>query len=114
ERSHDFAVTSAGLAEAGVATVGASAAVTITLAVPLLPALVAVRVKGPPTVLPATKRPLVLTVPPPVAAQVNAGCAPSTAPNWSLAAALKASMPPTGTLAEPGVTLMVVSTALTV
>ena len=65
----------AGDAEAGVATVGGElTAVTVTLAVPLIPPLDAVTVNGPPAELPAVKNPPVLMLPPPLTVQLNDGC----------------------------------------
>ena len=55
-------------------------ALTVTLALPLLPALVAVIVKVP-GLLPAVKRPLELMDPPPEVAQVKPGWVDSAAPN---------------------------------
>ena len=48
-------------------------AVTVTLAVPLTPPLAAVTVYGPPAVLPAVKRPLLVIVPPPLSVQLKLG-----------------------------------------
>ena len=53
----------------------AGAAVTVTLAVPLTPALDAVTVYGPPAVAPAVKNPFALPiVPPPLTDHVKVGC----------------------------------------
>jgi hypothetical protein len=60
----------------------AGVAVTVTLAVPFTPPLDAVTVADP-AVAPAVNSPAVLTVPspPPLTAQVNAGCGLSGMPN---------------------------------
>ena len=54
--------------------------VTVTLAVPLTPALDAVTVNGPPAVL-ALNRPELLIVPPPFTDQANDGCVLNGWPN---------------------------------
>ena len=48
--------------------------VTLTVAVPLIEPLVAVTVKGPPTVVPAVNKPAVVMVPPPLTVQAKIGC----------------------------------------
>ena len=63
--------TGFGLADAGLATVGALLA-TVTLAVPGTPPLAAVTVNVP-AVEPALNRPLASMVPPPLTDQVKAG-----------------------------------------
>src|SRR3954447_22376502 len=98
----------AGVAAAGVATVGGwLAAVTVTWAVPLTALLVAVTVKGPPTVV-AVKSPLALMVPPPETIQLKPGCMVTGLANWSRAVALNCCVLPVVTLAVGGVTTMLV------
>jgi len=55
--------------------------VTVTLAIPLTPPLVAVTVNGPPAVLPAVKSPLLLIIPPPLAVQAKLGWGDMAFPN---------------------------------
>ena len=78
------------VAEVGdtVIDVSTGEAVTDTLAVPLVPPLDAVTVKGPPTLEPAVNRPEELIEPPPLTDHVNEGCGLIGWPNWSLAVAL--------------------------
>ncbi|EFK95337.1 hypothetical protein LDC_2658 [sediment metagenome] len=87
-------------------------AVTVTLAVPLLPLLDAVTVYGPPAVAPAVNTPEALIVPPPDTLHVK--IALIAVPNWSLPAAVNVCVPPVTTLALDGVTATVVSVWLTV
>ena len=63
-------------------------AVTETLAVPLIPPLVAVTVYGPPAVVPAVNRPLALMVPPPDTDQLKVGWGLRLVANWSRAVAV--------------------------
>src|SRR5207245_1923765 len=84
--------------------------VTVTLAVPLTPPLVAFTVKGPPPVEPAVNNPDRLMVPPPLTDQANVGCGLLGLPNWSRPVAVNCRVPPVATEALEGETVMVVST----
>ena len=100
-----------GLAEAGLATVGAPFT-TVTLAVPETAPLEAVTVNGPPAADPAVNRPLPLIVPPPLTDQLKTALI--EAPNWSLAEALNCCVPFNPTVALAGETAIEVSVCDTV
>jgi hypothetical protein len=88
--------------------------VTVTLAVPSLPPLDAVTVKGPPAVAPAVNSPDWLIEPPPLTDQLNAGCELKGWPNWSLAVALNGCDAPVWTEALAGETVIDVRTGVAV
>jgi hypothetical protein len=99
-------VTGFGLAEAAAAMVGAE--LTVAVAVPLTPALVAVTVKLP-DVVPAVNSPSPPIDPPPLTLQVKAGCIVWSVPNWSRARAVNCCASNALTMALAGETTMLVN-----
>jgi hypothetical protein len=97
-----------GFADAAVKIVGAALA-TVTLAVAECPPAVAVTTNGPPGLLPAVNRPVLLIVPPPLTVHVNVGCGFITAPNWSVPLAVNCCVPLRFTVALPGATVTLVT-----
>src|SRR5262245_21778167 len=87
--------------------------VTTTLAVPVLPPELADTVNAPAAPV-ALKSPLPLTVPPPVAAQLNEGWEDNALVNWSLAVELYCWEEPWTTVELTGVSAMEVSVWFTV
>src|SRR5436190_2180258 len=102
------------LAGETVIVVSTDVTATETLDAPLTEPLEAVTVYGPPAVEPAVKRPLPLTVPPPLTVQGNAGCVASALPNWSFAVAVNCCVAPPETVALEGATAMVICVWFTV
>jgi hypothetical protein len=100
------------LAENGVtATVLTGASVTVIEDVPIFVSLVAVIVTGPPAAIPVTK-PVASTVATALLLEDHVTVRPvSTVPFASLATAVSCCVPPTATLAVPGVTVTVATGA---
>ena len=107
-------VTGLGVALAGVVTTGGWTAVTVTAAVPLTLPLFALTIAEPVPEEGALYRPLLLTEPGPVDAQVKVDWVAIVLPNWSRALALNCCVPPAATLTEVGYTTIEVSVWLTV
>src|SRR5262245_28933617 len=92
---------------------GAMFVVTLTLATPVIPLLLATTENGPPIVLLAVNNPFESIVPPPVVDHVNGGCGSKATPKASIAKAVNGKLSPGAIIASPGVTWMSTSGPIT-